>query len=576
MLVFFLLVTLVSVAVLTTSFFVITTGIIRDNSRRLLVDLIRQIASDTDDLFAEARETLDMVANDPKIQQVLRAPLPRPVSARYSQELEVDNQLSFVQSYRKDLFGIYVIGANGAAFKSNFFSGREGDWTGSPWYARILASQGPLWLAPHPGAFTVRTVDQPIITCGLSITDKASGRSLGVALVDVEVRTIEGLLRGYLDGRGSIGVVDAEGAVLCGVQGFAPGGELARGVGSPARPPERQPAAGSRGPGPGGYLTYARPLAAGGWSMVGAIPQRELTRDMAAITTLIVALFTAICAVDVLAALYFTARLTRPLSRLEELMKRVETGDFGVTMDTGSRDEIGRLAESFNVMVHRLDTLMRQLYANQQKLRRTQLAALQAQINPHFLYNTLDSVCWLAREEKKAEIISTVTALTKLLRIGLSRGDEVISVREEVEHARNYLIIQKMRYGGILDFAIDVPDDLGDFRMVKLTLQPLVENALYHGIKTSGQHGLITIRAARREAAIEFRVSDTGIGMSSEKLQGIEAVLADPEGRSEGVGLKNVHDRLRICFPESGGLAFESRQGEGTTVSFRIPATTGR
>jgi len=572
MLVFFLLVTLVSIAVLGTSFVVVTTGIIRENSRLLLVDLIRQIASDTDDLFAETLQTLDMIANDPKIQQVLRAPVPRQVSLRYSQELEVDNQLSFVQSYRKDLFGIYVIGANGAAFKSNFLSGMDGIWTASPWYLRILASAGAAWLGPHPGAFTVHTIDQPIITCGRSITDKASGRSLGVALIDVEVQTIEALLRGYLDGRGSIGVVDAAGAVICGVQGFAAGGNL-------ALSPEAAPggyAAAARRSAAGDYLTYAQPLASNGWSVIGAIPKRELTRDMAAITKLIVILFAAIGILDVLAALYFTGRLTSPLRSLMQLMKRVETGDFKVTMDVGSRDEIGRLAESFNLMVHRLDNLMQQLYANQQKLRRAQMAALQAQINPHFLYNTLDSVCWLAREEKKAEIISTVTALTRLLRIGLSRGEEIIPVRDEVEHARNYLIIQKMRYGSILDYTIEVPGELGDYGMVKFTLQPLVENALYHGIKNTGGRGVIAVRAARRDGMIEFSVSDTGTGMSAQKVRSLQESLADPEGRSEGVGLKNVNDRLRICFPDCRGLSIDSEPGRGTTVRFSIPLATGK
>jgi len=390
-----------------------------------------------------------------------------------------------------------------------------------------------------------------------------------VILVDIELRTIEELMRGNLGGRGYIGLLDEHGKIVSGIRGLPLDNgveeELFRlatrgGDGSPARE--------SRA---GDYLMYSQELGINAWQTVGLIPKRELTRDMASITELIAILFTAICLLDVLAALYFTARLTNPLKKLMLLMKRVETGDFQVNMDITAGDEIGRLAESFNLMVRRLDDSRHQLFANQQKLRKAQLAALQAQINPHFLYNTLDSVCWLAREEKKSEIISTVTALTRLLRIGLSKGDEIISIGQEIEHVRNYLIIQKMRYGSILDYAIEVPEELKDCRIVKLVLQPLVENALYHGIKNKNAPGVIDIRAAQDNGAIVFRVSDTGIGMAADKIRALEQALRDPEGRTDSFGLRNVSDRIRICFGNGHGLSFASAPGEGTTVSFSIP-----
>jgi len=573
MLVFFLIITLVSIAVLSTSFFVLTAGIIRENSNRLLVDLIQQIAAEIDNLFTNAQRTLEMVANDPKIQQVLRSPYPEQVSLRYSIELEVDNQLSFVHSYMKDIFGIYIIGANGMAYKSNFLSGKDGNWTDAPWYNEILRAAGTVWLGPHDGSFTVETIEQPIITCGRSITDKASGRSLGVILVDIEVETIEKLLRGNLGGRGYIELLDTRGNVICGIQRFASGGNLEAELAEVTKTAVGGAVARESRNGP--YLTYSRQLEINSWKTIGVILKKELNRDMAPITKLIAVLFTGICLLDLLAALYFTAKLTNPIKKLMLLMKRVETGDFQVTMDITARNEIGRLAESFNIMVRRLDNLMRQLFANQQKLRKAQLTALQAQINPHFLYNTLDSVCWLAREEKKSEIISTVIALTKLLRIGLSKGDEIISIREEVEHVRNYLIIQKMRYGNILDYSIEVPEVLKEYRIVKLVLQPLVENALYHGIKNKNAPGVIEIRAEQYNGSIVFRVSDTGIGMEPEKIRTLERTLGDPEARSDSFGLKNVSDRIRIYFGDDHGLSFDSEVGKGTTVSFSIPLVHG-
>jgi two-component system sensor histidine kinase YesM len=562
LLVLFLIVTLASLAFLSVSFYVLTSGIIRENSNRLLADLIHQISAEIDDLFTDAQRTLEMVANDPKIQQVLRRPYPRQTALLYSLELEVDTQLSFVQSYVKDIFGIYLIGANGTAYKSNFLSGKEGKWTEAGWYAEILRAKGTVWLGPHRGAFTVETIRQPLITCGRSVIDKASGRSLGVILVDIEVKTIEELLKANLGGRGYIGLLDGSGKAVCGIQGSGTERNLAA---------ELSELAGSPANRTGPYLMYSRQLQINDWRTVGLIPKKELVRDMASITMLIAGLFAAICLFDVLAALYFTARLTNPLKQLMLLMKRVETGDFSVNMDITSRDEVGRLSESFNLMVRRLDDSMRQLFLNQQKLRKAQLTALQAQINPHFLYNTLDSVCWLARADKRTEIVRTVTALTKLLRIGLSKGDEIISIREEIEHVRNYLIIQQMRYGKILDFSIDVPEELADYKIVKLVLQPLVENALYHGIKNKNGKGHIDIRARQSGQAIVFSVADTGVGIEPARLRSLKRKLSDPEGRLDSFGLKNVADRIRIYFGDGHGLAFGSEVGKGTTVSFTIP-----
>ena len=567
MLAFFLFVSIVSIIFLSTSFYLLSAGIIRKNSNRLLEDLIGQVTIETDNLFDDARRTLRMVANDPKIQQVLRQPLPESVSARYSVELEVDTQLSFIQSYVRNLFGIYIIGANGTSYKSNFFSGKEERWQDAPWYQRILWAADTVWLGPHNGAFMVETLGQPIVTCGESIIDKASGRSLGVILVDIEVATIEGMLKADPGGRGYVGLIDGEGRIVCGIQGF-PSRDEAAAVLSSLSP--------GSSPGRSDYLLYSKPLQVNDWKTVGVIPKRELTSGMGSVAKLIVVLFAAVCLLDLLAALWFTARLTNPIEKLMALMKRVETGDFNVNMDVHARDEIGKLSESFNLMVRRLDSSRQELYLNQQNLRKAELRTLQAQINPHFLYNTLDSICWLARADRRGEIIGTITALTRLLRIGLSKGGEVIPIRDEIEHVTNYLIIQKVRYGRIFDYEVDIPEELKGYRTMKLILQPLVENALYHGIKASGQRGSIGISAVREDGHILFRVSDTGAGMDSERLEKVVRSLHEPDGsRAEGFGLKNVNDRLRIFFGEECRLDLASGVGRGTVVSFRIPLLEG-
>lgn len=572
-LVFFLLVSFVSILVLSVTFYFVSADIIKKNSEKLLIDLIDQIANEVNSLFVDAHRTLRMVANDPKIQQVLRNPYPSSISELYSIELEVDNQLSFVQSYVKDIFGIYIVGANGTQYKSNFFSGREGDWHDTWWYQEVSRSYDTFWLGPHNGAFIVETTDQPIITVGESIIDKASGDSLGIVLLDIEVKTLEELLEANLEGFGNILLADADRRVVCSIpqlildpkrnQMFSPVSHEVTPINSEEYRTE-------------GYLVYSSQIGMNNWLTIGMIPQSQLTKDMKSITTFIIVLIIAVCIIDALVALYFTGKVANPIKKLMMLMKQVETGDFDVNMEIASKDELGKLSESFNVMVKKLDNSMKMLFENQRKLRKAELRALEAQINPHFLYNTLDSVCWLARAERSDEIINTVVALTKLLRIGLSRGDEIITIGNEVEHVNNYLIIQKMRYRKKFDYIIDVPEEIKEYKILKLILQPLAENALYHGIKSKMEKGTIRISAGENSNTIAFSISDTGIGMSQKQIAVLEKSLEDKDStKAEGIGLKNVNERMKIYFGEEYGLSFESEEGVGTTVNFKIPIIKG-
>jgi two-component system sensor histidine kinase YesM len=243
-------------------------------------------------------------------------------------------------------------------------------------------------------------------------------------------------------------------------------------------------------------------------------------------------------------------------------------------MKASGRDEIGRLAESFTIMVERIRDLMGRVHQEHQKLRAAELLALEAQINPHFLYNTLDSIIWLSRAGKSAEVIRLVTAMTRLFRIGISNGREVISIGDELEHVRSYLTIQEIRYKDKMDYRIDVPVELHQHRILKLTLQPLVENAIYHGIKNVRRKGFIAVNGRVESGDIVLSVSDSGIGMGSEQVEALRRSL-DAHGSSEegrtGYGLKNVHERLTLFFGSGYGLSFQSEKTRGTTVSVRIP-----
>jgi two-component system sensor histidine kinase YesM len=225
-------------------------------------------------------------------------------------------------------------------------------------------------------------------------------------------------------------------------------------------------------------------------------------------------------------------------------------------------------------MIEEIQKLIDMVYREQQSKREAELKTLQEQIKPHFLYNTLDTIRWMAEEHAAGDIVEVVGALTSLFRIGLAGGKEMICVRDEMEHVRSYLIIQKARYEDKFDFTLAAEDDVMPCMVLKLTLQPIVENAIYHGIKERRGRGTVHVQALRRDGMLVLRVTDDGIGMNAEKLAELRALLQTEHAESSahgGYGLSNVNERIRLSFGEAYGLHFVSAPGGGTTVEILLP-----
>ncbi len=269
--------------------------------------------------------------------------------------------------------------------------------------------------------------------------------------------------------------------------------------------------------------------------------------------------------------------MSAPLMRLLGTMKRVEAGDLGARSDIGTDDEIGALGAGFNHMVEELASLLDKIRAEQSELALAKYRILQAQINPHFLYNTLDSIIWLSRAGKNAQLEEMTMALTRLFRVSLSKGRDIISLKEELEHVRNYLVIQHLRYADKFDYSLELPPRLEGVRIPKMVLQPLVENSIYHGIKNKRGKGLITVCASEADGFIDLAVADTGVGMTPARLRELEAFLESEDAQDmdteSGYGIRNVHKRVRICYGADCGLRFGGAYGEGTVAVLRIGKT---
>ena len=270
-----------------------------------------------------------------------------------------------------------------------------------------------------------------------------------------------------------------------------------------------------------------------------------------------------------LSSFLLTHMISHPIQSLVKAMKDFEADaeEFSYQPVHGSKEMIA-LSDSFGHMVGRIQDLMEKVRREEITLRKTELKALQAQINPHFLYNTLDAIGWMCEEERSKDAVEMVNALARLFRISISKGHELIPIGKEVEHARSYLMIQNFRYKNQFTYSFDIEEECLPYLCNKITLQPIIENAIYHGINRMVDEGEIRIRIYGEGDDIVFSVSDNGVGMSKEQCG---SILKSEPGDQTGIGIKNVNDRIKIYFGEEYGITIESEPDEGTCVSIRMP-----
>ena len=261
--------------------------------------------------------------------------------------------------------------------------------------------------------------------------------------------------------------------------------------------------------------------------------------------------------------------LSRPLKGLSRAMRQFEkNADTFTYAPVGGAREVQELSESFSHMVVKIQHLMETVRREEINLRKTELKALQAQINPHFLYNTLDSIAWMCEQGRNDEAVQMVNALAQLFRISISRGHELIPIRSELRHAESYLKLQKHRYKNQFSYRFNVDESCLDFLCNKITLQPIIENAIYHGINGLVDEGEIVITLRADGSDVVFTVADNGVGMEEEQIQ---AILRKERSDHTGIGIKNVNDRLKIYFGEGYGITIDSEPDVGTTVTIRMP-----
>ncbi len=308
-----------------------------------------------------------------------------------------------------------------------------------------------------------------------------------------------------------------------------------------------------------------------GWRIVSVTPNEEFAVNLNQLRLFVVIVITCMAFLLVFANMFVSHKIADPIKRLEESVKDLENGNLELDIYIGGSHEIKHLGNTIMSVVKQLKKLMDDIVVEQEEKRKTELDALQSQINPHFLYNTLDSVIWMVESERYEEATSMVTSLANLFRISLSKGKNIISIEDEFKHAKNYLNIQKVRYKNKFEVEVDIDPNILDCATIKLIIQPLIENAIYYGVECLMDEGEIYIKGYEKDGDVYIEVTDNGVGIPKETIPLLLTDDTRVRKRGSGIGLKNVHQRIQLYFGEEYGIEIESELDEGTTIRIHIP-----
>ncbi len=404
-----------------------------------------------------------------------------------------------------------------------------------------------------------------VFSLAKAVQDPETGEVLGVILLDIRHDIIQSSINGVTIGeKGFVFVMDQEDNIV-----YTPVNGIVYRV-NPKWVKAMEPMSVQiQG---GSYQIRSELSPYTGWRTVGVFSMDEV---MSSVNTIVYILFTCVIislVLVVIVSFKFSRTLTNPIFKLKRLMKQAESGDLTVRFNFQHNDEIGELGQSFNHMIARIDQLIQMVYVEQENKRTAEMKSLQEQIKPHFLYNTLDTISWMARDYDAEDIVRLVDALTNMFRIGLSHGKDIITVKEEITHVSNYLYIQKIRYKDKLNYVIHVDESLYAIEVPKLILQPLVENAIYHGVKAK-RGGTITITGVPEGENLVFTVQDNGAGMPQEKVEELNRRMSERSVLDEkkSFGLFYIRERIQLCYGKGYGVHVESTLGEGTRVTITLP-----
>lgn len=552
-----------------------TENSIIENSKKYTYQLIDQV-NDTVDSYIDFMENISNIAlysgthykylvNDFKSaheEQILRS--------------EIINQFSTVIETRNDIYCIGIMGQNGKILINDDTQiiNENVDVREKTWYNEAIEAKGAIVLTAAHVQNLIDNNYRWVVNLSRAVMDPSGKNPVGVFWVDLNFNTLSNLCDGIdLGKKGYVFVLDKKGNIV-----YHPKQELIYSGLKLERTNEAMKNTQSSFivdeelKGESKLFTVSRSEKTG-WAVVGVSFVNELLKAQEKIKRVYLGMVIMMIPIVIIISYILSKKITRPIKMLKNSMKEVELGNFNpaspILID-GS--EIGKLGKTFSIMTEKIGSLMDEKLRDEKFKREAEMKALQSQINPHFIYNTLDSIVWMAESGNNDDVILMTVSLARLLRLSISNESSVVRVWDEIKYCESYLTIQKQRYLDELSYEINISEDLMECPIIKLTLQPLVENAIYHGIKYGKGNGKIIISGYLTDEFAFIVVEDNGAGMSNKQLLKV-LDKKETEVKKSGLGVYNVNQRIKLYFGTEYGLYYESIEGEGTKVSIKLPKT---
>lgn len=487
----------------------------------------------------------------------------------------IQRMLKNIASSHHEVAGILLAGENNLAVSTGMSRISRDPFTAEQWYRQAAEDPDRLQLISSVSGRNIVTNGDysadDVFSLARAVRSPVTGKVLGVLLVDVRHDIIRNSINNITIGKkGFVFITDRNDKIV-----YTPANDVVYRIRNIwlDRGEDRPVNADIRG---GQYQIRCEQSGYTGWKTVGVFSLDEIMNSVNSLSVLFLLCLMIGAGVVLLLSFRLAHTVTKPIMKLKALMGQAENGDLTVHFNNRFNDEIGELGLSFNHMIDRINQLIHMVYEEQKNKRNAELKSLQEQIKPHFLYNTLDTISWMAREHGAPDIVRVIDALTVMFRLGLSQGRNVISLNEEIRHVSNYLYIQKIRYGEKLNYSIEIEETLYRLQVPKLILQPLVENSIYHGIKEKRGAGTIyiTARLSQAENTLILCVADNGQGIPPDRLRQLNGALAGDAStqNAPSFGLFYIAERIRLSYGAGYGLKLDSVFGEGTTATVTLPA----
>lgn len=532
------------------------------------LELLTQLGKNVDNYYHELERISTTFSMDAGVEEALMTEKDSP-SARYTEKKIIDQALmNIVLIPFQDVLGTYLIKPNGDIF-SRYGSGQQVDYSGfaeETWYQEALRGGGKGVLLPTARTKSIEGREELAFSFLRSVIDVDKNQSAGVFRMDINLNGLKEIFENVRGGTDQeLLIVDSQGRIIY----DRDEGEITRSF--PVALDEQSDSIVEQLDGRKVMVNYVT-APYSGWKIANVIPLKELTQSIEIIRNLLWTLSGVAVVLSIALSLFLTRRLLYPLKKMQLLMNKVENGDYSVQFKAQSNDEIGKLAGSFNHMVVKINELIRNVFMIRILKREADFKVLQSKINPHFLYNTLESISMKAEVDNNYEVADMISRLGRLFRMTINHDRETILLSKEMEYIEHYVKLQQIRFKGLI-FVVEMAPEIMKSYILPWTIQPIVENAIVHGLAPLNHEGRIVIEGMSAGADILIRITDNGIGVDEKTVRDIQAHLLTDADQTEDeihIGLKNISDRIRYYFGDRYGLTLSGKKGKGTTVEIRM------